>query len=524
MRLFGTIETSFHTAHLTPAPKGESARCWFVPLGIKGAGRLRVFKRLFYTGALFLMASFAVSGQRITVSEEIMLKDDLGYDILGNMNGQTLLLRDRGTDYEVRSYDAQMLLRWERTLELEKRSTDMISLIAGENQFHFLYGYRHRGDYIIMHRTYSSELVLMDTMVVHVDEKEYFTPRYKAAVSEDRTKVLLFQAEKENEISTMVYALPEKKLLWSKEIRMQEGSVRRDFRDMLVSNNGDVFIILDQERLSERYHAFDVLFIDAGTRVLRDTEVNLGELLAADVYSVIDNVNHRLFISGLYNERAIGRSKGMYMTTVNMRDMKVQLRTVLFSEEFLQNIYGKEVSANRGLTNFTIQDVALRHDGGALLIAEMTKEYSRRPNVPGRREFGYTRGGWVDYYYEDLIVFALHPDGTEHWNAVLHKKQYSQDDDAMYSSYFLFRTPEMLRLLFNDEIRLENMVSEYVIRGNGYHRRQSVFSTDYQRLRLRLKDAVQISYNECIVPSERNSRLCLVKITFEDKAETVKND
>jgi hypothetical protein len=426
-------------------------------------------------------------------------------------------MRDRGTDYEVLSYDDQMLLRWERVLELEKRTTDLISVSPGANVFHFLYGYRYRGDYIIMHRVYSPELVLLDTMVVHVDEKEYFTPRYRSTVSEDKTKVLLFQAEKENEVSVMVYDLVGRKKLWEKEIRSQDGSVRRDFRDMLLSDKGDVFIILDQERLSDRNRMFEVVFIDRETEEVRTTEMNLGDLLAVDVFSVIDNVNRRLLMCGLYTERSFGKSKGMYMATLDMADLQKQLRTVVFSEEFLINIYGKEVSGNRGVANFAIRDIALREDGGALLIAEMTKEYSRRPNVPGRREFGYLRGGWVDYYYEDLIVFSLHPDGSEHWNAVLHKKQYSQDDDAMYSSYFLFRTPEMLRLLFNEEIRLENMVSEYVIRGNGYHRRQSVFSTDYQRLRLRLRDAVQISYNECIVPSERNSRLSLVKITFEEE-------
>jgi hypothetical protein len=455
-------------------------------------------------------------GQRITVSEEIILKDDLGYEIMGFMNGNTLLLRDRGADYEVRSYDELMLLRWERILELEKRSSDLISIIPGDNQFHFLYGYRSKGDYIIMHRMYDPELILLDTMVVHVDEKEYFTPRYRAALSENREKVLLFQAEKENEIFIMVYSLQDKKVLWEKEIHTDEGSVRRDLREMLVSDEGSVFIILDEERLSDRHRAFEVVYVDGSTQDVRFKEVSLSDLLASDVHSVIDNVNNRLVLAGLYNERAIGKSKGMYMITVEEESLESQLRTIYFTEEFLQNIYGKEVSANKGLTNFEIQDVALRADGGAILIAEMMKEYSRRPNVPGRREFGYARGGWVDYYYEDLIVFALHPDGSEHWNAVLHKKQYSQDDDAMYSSYFLFRTPEMLRLLFNDEIRLENMVSEFVIRGNGYHRRQSVFSTDYQRLRLRLKDAVQVSYNECIVPSERNSRLSLVKITFDD--------
>jgi hypothetical protein len=358
-------------------------------------------------------------------------------------------------------------------------------------------------------------------MIVHVDENEYFTPRYRSAISEDRTKVLLFQAERENEISSMAYVPASREVLWKKKIQTENGGARRGMRDILVSNAGSAFFLLDQERWSDKHHAFDAVFIDAESDRVHHSEVNLGELMAGDVYCAIDNVNKRLLVTGLFLERAGSKSKGMYVATVEMASGVVQFRTLLFTEEFLQNIYGKEVSANRGLTNFSVQDVALREDGGALLVAEMMKEYSRRANLPGRRDFGYTRGGWVDYYYEDIIVFSINPDGSEHWNAVLHKKQYSQDDDAMYSSYFMFKTPEMLRLIFNDEIRQENMVSEYVIRGNGYHRRQSVFSTDYQRLRLRLNDAVQISYNECIVPSERNNRLTLVKITFEDKESTV---
>jgi hypothetical protein len=465
---------------------------------------------------LIVAACTWVAGQRITVSEEVLLKDDLSYDIIAAKNGRTILLRDRGNDYEVRCYDEHMQLRWDRTLELEKRSSDLISVVAGEDDnFHLLDGYRHRGDYIIMHRVYSSELVLLDTMIVHVDEKEYFTPRYKSTISEDRSKMLLFQAEKENEISAIVYDIPSRETLWTREFHTTEGSARRDFRDMVVSDRGDVFIVLDQEKLSERFHAFDIIFINGKTDDLMTTKVDLGDLLAADVHTVLDNVNRRLVLAGLFNERAAGKSKGIYVASVEMQDMHMQMRAVVFDEGLLQNIYGKEVSSNRGVTNFSVQDVVLREDGGAIVIAEMTKEYSRRPNIPGRRDFGYGRGGWVDYYYEDLIVYSVHPDGSEHWNTVLHKKQYSQDDDAMYSSYFLFKTPEMIRLLFNDEIRQENMVSEYVLRGNGYNRRQSVFSTDYQRLRLRLKDAVQVSYNECIVPSERNSRLSLVKITFE---------
>jgi len=115
-----------------------------------------------------------------------------------------------------------------------------------------------------------------------------------------------------------------------------------------------------------------------------------------------------------------------------------------------------------------------------------------------------------------MILFAVHPDGTEHWKEVLRKRQYSQDDDAIYSSFFLFKTPGELKFLFNDEIKQENTVGGYVVTGDGHVERRTVFNTDYQRLKLRFKDGMQLAYNECIVPSERNGRLSLVRIIFKE--------
>lgn len=481
--------------------------------------RKRVSVRKMCRMVAMLVCALAVPSflpaQHIVVSEELILKDDLAYEVLG-VGDRTVLFRDRGTDFEVRAYDANMQLRRERVLEWERRNADLIEVLPGDGIFHALYGYRHRGDYTVMHRSYGPDLALIDTTVIHVDVKEYFTPKYRSALSEDKSKVLLYQTEKEDEIFVIVYSLKDRKSLLNRVIHTGDASVRRNLREVAVADNGDVFLIFDDERLSDRNRIFNVMRIDAGASEERLTEVHLGDLVAADMHYIIDNTNQRLVMAGLFNEKASGKSKGLYLATVGMGDGQFQLRTTLLSEELLLSIYGKEVSSNKGVTNFTVVDIVLREDGGALLIAEMAKEYSRRPNLPGRRDFGYPRGGWVDYYYEDLIAIAMHPNGDEHWNTVLHKKQYSQDDDAMYSSYFLFRTPEKIRLLFNDEIRQENMVSEYVIRGNGYHRRQSVFSTDYQRLRLRLRDAVQVAYNMCVVPSERSGRLSLVKITFED--------
>ena len=186
-----------------------------------------------------------------------------------------------------------------------------------------------------------------------------------------------------------------------------------------------------------------------------------------------------------------------------------------FDEALLAEVHGKDVTTSRGLSDFNVQKVALRQDGGAVLIAELNKEFSRRSSLPIRRDnSSFSRGGWVDYYYEDLILFAVNPDGTEHWKKVLHKRQYSQDDEAIYSSFFLFKTPARLRFLFNDEIKQENTVGGYEVTGTGFVERKTVFNTDYQRLKLRFKDGLQVAYNEVIVPSERNNRLNLVRIIY----------
>ena len=193
------------------------------------------------------------------------------------------------------------------------------------------------------------------------------------------------------------------------------------------------------------------------------------------------------------------------------------MNLLAFDESLLSEISGREVSASRGLSDFMVQQVALRQDGGVVIIAELIKEFSRRSSLPMARDNGaYARDGWVDYYFEDMILFAVNPDGTPHWKEVLRKRQYSQDDGAMYSSFLLLRSPERLRFLFNDEIKQENTVGGYEVTGTGYIERKTVFNTDYQKLKLRFRDGVQVSNEECIIPSERSNRLNLVRIIFDE--------
>lgn len=475
---------------------------------------IRYIPLLFFHSLLWMLTP-GIYAQNITISEEVSVKTDFSYNILGKFNDRVLLFRDQSNNYEVQAFDDEMRLFWTKQLNFDHRRPEIIGLTRFDEMFHIFYGYREKGDYIIKHQAYNGKAELVDSVTLTYMEKQYFSPRFKFSESEDHSKVLLFKSDKESELDIFAYDLRTMELIWQKHIYLKNTFLRRDFRSMIASNEGDMYMLLEHEKAFSTDIDYELVTIDATTRELKQREFTFGEKVIHDFFPVYDNLNKQLVMAGLYSERNIARAEGIYFSV--LRDDAGKPETIWhgFTDPLLQDIYGKEVSEDRGVSNFNIRDIALRQDGGAMIVAEQSKEYSRRTSLPVRRDYAsYNRGSWVDYYYEDLIVLSVHPEGYEHWSMVLHKKQHSQDDDAMFSSYFLFKTPQKIRLLYNDEIRNENTVSEYVIRGNGYHERNSVFSTDYHRLKLRFKDAVQVAYNECIVPSERNNRLNLVRIKY----------
>lgn len=466
--------------------------------------------------AVLVVSAIPLCAQTVTVSEEIYLRNDQSYSIIGKVKDRILLFRDQANEFEIHSYDEDMHLRWERELDLKKRRAEIIAVVPGDTSFHIFYQFRDKGDYFVRHHHYDVHANIIDTVTITVITKLYFAPKFKYAVSEDKSKILLFRTDRESELIAIGYDINRREELWSRQVQFDNGLFRRDFREMEMSDGGDMFVVMDHDKASRRDKEFKVLMIDRYSANLVTQEVNLDEIVALDLYVRYDNLNQHLVISGLFNDKNVDRAKGIYVAMVSLGSIRPSIRTINFNEELLEEVHGKDVALRKGLTNYVIRDIVLRQDGGALVIAEMHKEYSRRPNIPVRRDATFGRSGWVDYYFEDLLIYSIHPDGSEHWRTVLHKKQYSQDDEGIYSSYFLFKTPEKLRLIFNDEIKQENTISEYVLRGNGYFKRSNVFSTDYQRLRLRFRDAIQVAYNECIVPSERNNRLNLVRIRYEN--------
>ena len=345
----------------------------------------------------------------------------------------------------------------------------------------------------------------------------FYTPRFEVIRSEDRSKALIYFVENQDVIRSYAFDVPTQTLLWEKSLSPSDFVYGRNFAQALIDDKGQMTIVLQRDNFRSRRknHYYEFHSYNGSGEILTRT-ITMGEdYLTYDAYFMADNMNEQIIGAGLFTEGNRERAEGFFYLRLDPWDTGDHfLKLNTFDEEFLQNLLGRDYREGRGLDESSVQELVLRRDGGALLIVERNRQLERRTGTASRVYYDGGIRSLVDYYFEEVFVLAVNPDGTTHWETILHKKQYSQDDNGIYSSYFLFKTQERLRFLFNDEIRYENTISEYVINGLGDYHRNSLFSTADLDLRLRFRDALQIDVNALVIPSERRNKLKLVRLDY----------
>lgn len=471
---------------------------------------------LFFVFLLPLM----VNSQEVQISKEFSIRNDFSYDILGRVDEHILLLRDRGLTHDLEVFDNDLKHLDTKELRFKKRKISLIGTVPRDTFFTCFYSFKSDGDFWIRARNFNHWGIEQDTAVITVldSNKPYKRPTF--AYSEDLSKSVIYSLSFDNKLNIMVINNDSLTTLWDDEIIFDDYNLRDDFQKLVLTDQGDVFILLDKNNSRGRRenHHLLINYLPAGTQDFVQHKINMTDNLTTDIDMTYDNINRQLSIAGLYNQKNTQDAVGYFYSMVKLTQIadNIKANFVPFSRDFIAEVYGQKVTKERSLKYFTLASIQMRSDGGIILQGEMHKSYSRRSgyNQALYSTDLYSPRGWTDYYHEDMVFINLNPDGTELWKEIFHKKQFSQDDDGIFSSFFTFSTPSRMRILYNDEIKKDNTVSEYVISPVGATKRKSVMSTEDQGLKMRFRDAVQLSSNEIIVPSERSYGLNLVKIAY----------
>ena len=470
----------------------------------------------------FLLLSFLTSvGQDLDITPKVMIRSDSEYKIIGKINETIMMVVEDNGFYKIHAFNEDMTNKWERSLKMERKTVKVNGFISRKNDFSVFYSYRYKGKNYIKQRRLDEKLNIVDSTTLKIFSKRSLSPTVHFETSSNNKKALMYSVENSNEFELTVVDNDSMRIELEVKFKAEDFSYQQDFLQTVVDNDGGVYFIFEKDNRKSKIedNIFKVFYFNPGSDDIRFFNISMANHLWYDVYFDFDNMSKKLVVGGFYSDETILEAQGIFFMAVSPNESdQITSNFEAFSKEYLGLLLGKKLRKNIGFNEVSVQQIVPRHDGGILMIAERYKEESRDnrmasdPYQQKRRD--YSRAEQIDYFYNEILLYSFHPDGELHWTEILHKKQYSQDDDGVFSSFFLFLNKSQIRFLYNDTVKRSDTVYEYIVSGNGEAERNSLFNTKADNLMLRMPDAVQISSNTIIVPSERRSSVKLVKMTF----------
>ncbi len=455
--------------------------------------------------------------QEISVSDELSLRSYISYEIIGQVDNRLLVYRDKGVVKEIDVFDTDMQHKLNAELFFEKKKTAVINAIAVDTVFQLLYGFSDRDNFYLRMRRFNKRVEMVDSSAVLTILKSDIKREFKTILSEDKSKVLIYTVAPEDKLYCIVYDNHLNKLLWSAKLINPEHEPSP--ADAIVLTDDGVVVIVPSNKSNKKEDDnLEIFSVGRDLLPTRNIITSSSEFYRKNLFLDYDNNNNSVIVAGTFTEKRGREVRGYYLLNEKIENLaNAEVNLAYFSPELKSDFIEDRKQKKNVFDDLKIREIIKRNDGGLVVFAEVYREFTRRHGYSdsfSHSGYGGSARGWLDYYNEDILVSNFTPNYEEDWFKILYKKQFSQDDDAVFSSFFLMKNPSRLRLIFNDEIKRSNTVSEYLLDPTGEMARNSILSTAYQDMRLRFKDAVQISANSLLIPSENSYNFNLVKITY----------
>ena len=472
-----------------------------------------------------LLSCFVYSvlpGQTVTVSPNISIRNTVSYDIVGRIDDRILFFKEKGTERNVLLYDNDLVFQSERQINLDEKRCFVYEVSNLDSLFAITYGYRKDGEDILKLDLFGADAVRRDSIIIARQDKKFKGLDFEAIESKNQNMVALYSIEGNDELRVITLDIIKQELINDQIYRFSGFNLYDDVLDFQIDNNGFFYMLteVNNYKSNKDNHTASIFIFSKSSERVEEVIIPLNDIVCQDLLlSINDNLN-QIGIVGLYDEKRSDESTGYFWLSGDRASLSQKtFELVPFEEDLFFEIYGRRHKGR--MENFQIADVIWKQDGSAILAMEVAYDVFRRSGSyvgavgstiqNSNSSFG---GAWSDHYRDDLLFLSLDKSGNEEWKQVFYKKQFSQNDQGVFSSFFPFITPSRLRLIYNDEIKNNSTVSEYILDGAGNYKRTSVLSTEYQELKLRFADAEQISSTELLVPSQKSFSVNIVKIDF----------
>lgn len=459
---------------------------------------------------LFLW-SVPLFGQGITISDPIDLDLDYYYNLLGKENDKYYFLKGGDLDYKIFGFDKDLKKLWSTTYKMEKRRPKFIDAQLYNNKINILYHSDNK--YAANLKLTKHDLAgnIKDTIDLgEIYGRLSVRADLKVVSSENNRFKLIWNQQINGLVNFWIVDLQKDTLIANNKFELEKTFGTNQYHKFMISNKGLAYMILDinnYERKKDE-HVYKLFKLNKEEDIQRRSyEVSMLGKLSVSADFTYDNLNDQIVGGGLYGIEDLEKTSGAFYVRLplNRNLPKILEFNPIDFEEF---IFSTKKRSKEKFLDVKVQDLVLGTNGELIIICEQIKYRTYTDQVVRTSEIK------TDFFYNNLYLVSINAKGKIFWLNTLKKNQTSQNDQGIYSSFFLYKDPKALRLIFNDYINNNGTVSEYIIRGDGKYDRDIVLNTAKKELGLRMRDSEQISRNEFLIPSETKKTIKLVSIIF----------
>lgn len=310
------------------------------------------------------------------------------------------------------------------------------------------------------------------------------------------------------------------KLIWNKYITVPYDEDLFSVEKVEVDRQGNAYVLARvyktrKERESgEANYFYKVLAYEAEGEKTTTYDLDLKDKTITDITFKVNRKN-QLTCAGFYSERRNSNSmKGTCFFTIDTEAKTVITEKIqAFEEAFLAKLMSnRQARKGRELYKYYLDEIILRSDGGAVLIAEqyyvVTQTYYSGVGVNRVQNVSYT------YHYEDIIILNINPDGSMAWATNVPKQQ--QSSTRAFSSYAQMIVKGKIHFIYNDYISRRAPVMHATVNTAGEVSISELFNNKEEGILTKPPLCKQTSKNEMVIYGERGKRFKFGKIDFSE--------
>lgn len=495
-------------------------------------GFLGIKMRHICLGLMIGLFGISLSAQEVILSQAQKIPSKITeFEIIGYTN-EGLLIQKFGPKLNlIECFNRNDLsLRWAKQLILKGKRAQIIEVVTSGNDLLVFYYLKEGRYYNVYARRVDSKLKvkIKDTLILKARRK-FGEQAFTFDLIYDKSHSwFIIQKSYRNSLTPYrfenVWLSPNLEVIDRKEFALEKLDWR--YKQTIIKNNGTLYFVQGhiKRTLFTNTELYDLIRVEEYNPFLKESRtinISTKDQLLIDVKGDWDIYNQQLVFSGFYSFKQTSDLAGFFYITADFEQDTPKsgiIEFTSFDKTFIAEVNDQTMlSPSDRLRDIEVRHFILRSDGGGVLIGEAHSTdagVGSRPFVFDDR-FGNRSNSLLQYYYNDVVLFSVNPDGSKDWNKLLQKNQYSENDRGYFSSIGVMNSRYNINLLFNEYLSRRTTLNNYSINSQGENVISSIFDASNYKLSMAPRYAFQVSPSEIIIPSfNHRNEFLLAKIQY----------